>query len=227
MDIFKLSKSLDELIFDVMMWAIFYPYTLFRVLVWPLTMIDYVTAELRKNPDTDALFDRGLSPPLFLFLSIVIAWALSPDIGSMLKLQSSTAMASAINESSITMLTYRLAQFSVFPFAGALVYEWRTPGAISRENFRQPFYQQAYLCGPLAIVLSVASVVVLKFKNDNNILAYTAVALLLILAWYLWTQIVFFRRTLSSGRGGAVFWALLAVTLGAMLSVGLTLLVEV
>lgn len=226
MDIFKLSKSLDELIFDVMMWVIFYPYTLFRVLVWPRTMIDYVTAELRKDPDTDDLFDRGLSPPLFLFLSIVIAWALSPDIGSLLKLQSKTAMASAINESSITMLTYRLAQFSVFPFAGALIYEWRTPGAISRESFRQPFYQQAYLCGPLAIVLSVASVVVLKFENNTNILAYTALALLVIVAWYLWSQFVFFRRTLESSWSGALFWALLSVGLGALLTTGLTFLIE-
>lgn len=218
MDIFKLSQSLDELIFDVMMWVIFYPYTLFRVLIWPGRMIDYVTAELRKNPEKDEIFDRGISPPLFLFLSIVIAWMVSPDVGGLLQLQSQTALAKAVNDSSITMLTYRLAEFCVFPFAGALIYEWRTEGAISRESFRRPFFQQAYLCGPLAIVLSVSSVLTLKFKNDVDILAYSAIALIVVMAWYLWTQIVFFRRTMDSGRGGAVFWALLSVGLGVTLS---------
>lgn len=219
MDIFKLSKSLDELIFDVMMWVIFYPYTLVRVLIWPGRMIDYVSAELRKDPEKQALFDRGLSPPLFLFLSIVIAWMLSPDVGGLLQMQAQTALAKAVNESSITMLTYRLAEYCVFPFAGALIYEWRTAGSISRESFRRPFFQQAYLCGPLAIVLSVAAVLMLKFKTDAYVLAYTLLALIVIFGWYLWTQVMFFRRTLDSGRAAAVLWALLSVGLGLVFSV--------
>lgn len=218
MDIFKLSKSLDELIFDVMMWVIFYPYTLVRVLILPGKMIEYVAAELRKDPETESTFDRGLSPPLFLFLSIVIAWMLSPDIHGLLKVQSDTAIASAINSSSMSMLTYRLAMFCVFPFAGALIYEWRTPGGISRETFREPFFQQAYLCGPLAIVLSVATVVTTKFK-DEVVLANTGLALIVILLWYFWSQTVFFRRTMDSSWKGAIVWGLLSVCLGLALSV--------
>lgn len=224
MDIFKLSKSLDELIFDVMMWAIFYPYTLVRVLIWPGRMIDYVANELKKNPETEELFDQGLSPPLFLFLSIVIAWMISPDISGLLKAQSTTAIAKAINESNMTLLTYRLALFCTFPFAGALIYEWRSPGGISRASFRLPFYQQAYLCGPLAIVMSIATVIAtqLQDKEDFNsmiTIVYTFVALLLIMLWYFWTQTVFFRRTLDSGRSGAVFWGFLSVSLGITFTV--------
>ena len=224
MDIFKLSKSLDELIFDVMMWAIFYPYTLIRVLIWPGKMIDYVANELKKDPETEELFDQGLSPPLFLFLSIVIAWMLSPDISGLLKAQSTTAIAKAINESSMTMLTYRLALFCTFPFAGALIYEWRSPGGISRKTFRLPFYQQAYLCGPLAIVMSVATVILtqLQDKEDHHSLitmAYTILAFLAILLWYFWTQTVFFRRTLDSGRSGAAFWGFLSVALGIIFTI--------
>lgn len=219
MDIFKLSKSLDELIFDVMMWAIFYPYTLVRVLFWPGKMIDYVADELKKDPEKEELFDRGLSPPLFLFLSIVIAWMISPDVSGLMKAQSTTAIGKAINESSMTMLTYRLALFCTFPFAGALIYEWRTPGGISRKSFRLPFFQQAYLCGPLAIVMSVATVVAAKIEEtDVSTALYTALALLLIFTWYFWSQTVFFRRTLDSGRPGAMFWGFLSVSLGITFS---------
>ena len=231
MDIFKLSKSLDELIFDVMMWAIFYPYTLFSVLIWPGRMIDYVAEELKKDPENEELFDRGLSPPLFLFLSIVIAWMLSPDVGNLLRAQSDTAIAKAINESNLTMLTYRLAYFCVFPFAGALIYEWRTPGGISRQSFRLPFFQQAYLCGPLAIVASVASVFAIRFDetlfNEREVLnmAFSLLALLAIFLWYFWTQTVFFRRTLDSGKGGAALWGLLSVALGITFSLLLDFIV--
>lgn len=222
MDIFKLSKSLDELIFDVMMWAIFWPYTLIRVLLWPGYMIDYVADELKKDPDKEEIFDRGLSPPLFLFLSIVIAWMLAPDINGMFKANATTALGKAINESSVSTLGYRLSLFCAFPFAGALIYEWRTPGGISRETFRLPFFQQAYLCGPLAIVTSIANVIVEKFpdvdESNSGILGFTGLAFVLILIWYFWSQTVFFRRTLDAGRRGAALWGLLSVALGMAIS---------
>ena len=149
---------------------------------------------------------------------------LSPDVGNLLRAQSDTAIAKAINESNLTMLTYRLAYFCVFPFAGALIYEWRTPGGISRQSFRLPFFQQAYLCGPLAIVMSVASVIAVKF-TDDSILGFTGVALIAILLWYFWTQTIFFRRTLDSSKWGARFWGFLSVALGITFSLLLDFIV--
>lgn len=222
MDIFKLSKSLDELIFDVLMWVIFYPYTLVRVLIWPGYMIDYAAAELNKDPAEDGVFDRGLSPPVFLFLSIVIAWMISPEAPA--TAQSQTALAGMINGSVMSLLTYRLALYCVFPFAGALIYEWRTPGGISHHSFRLPFYQQAYLCAPLAIVFSIASVVATKVR-DLDVLAFMAIALLLISLWYLWSQIMFFRRTMDSSWPAAAFWGFLSTCLGVTFMIGLDFIV--
>ncbi|MBL9066611.1 MAG: hypothetical protein JNN10_10000 [Sphingopyxis sp.] len=224
MDIFKLSQSLDELIFDVLMWVIFYPYTLVRVLIWPGYMIDYAAAELKKDPDKEELFDRGLSPPVFLFLSIVLAWMISPAAPEVAQSGSETAIAGLINGSVMSLLTYRLALYGVFPFAGALIYEWRTPGGISQHSFRQPFYQQAYLCAPLAIVFSIAAVVAARIE-DIDVLAFMLLAMLIILIWYFWSQIVFFRRTMDSGWAAATFWGFLSVCLGITLSIGLDFIV--
>lgn len=222
MDIFKLSKSLDELIFDILMWVIFYPYTLVRVLIWPGYMIGYAAEELRKDPEKSDLFDRGLSPPVFLFLSIVIAWMIAPD--APVSAQSQSAIAGIINGSVMSLLTYRLALYCVFPFAGALIFEWRTPGSISHHSFRLPFYQQAYLCAPLAIVFSITTVVATRIR-DTDVLAFTALALIAIVVWYYWSQVVFFRRTMDSSWPAAAFWGLLSVCLGISFLIGLDFIV--
>ena len=222
MDIFKLSKSLDELIFDILMWVIFYPYTLVRVLIWPGYMIGYAAEELRKDTEKSDLFDRGLSPPVFLFLSIVIAWMIAPD--APVSAQSQSAIAGIINGSVMSLLTYRLALYCVFPFAGALIFEWRTPGSISHHSFRLPFYQQAYLCAPLAIVFSITTVVATRIR-DTDVLAFTALALIAIVVWYYWSQVVFFRRTMDSSWPAAAFWGLLSVCLGISFLIGLDFIV--
>lgn len=222
MDIFKLSKSLDELIFDILMWVIFYPYTLVRVLIWPGYMIGYAAEELRKDTEKSDLFDRGLSPPVFLFLSIVIAWMIAPD--APVSTQSQSAIAGIINGSVMSLLTYRLALYCVFPFAGALIFEWRTPGPISHHSFRLPFYQQAYLCAPLAIVFSITTVVATRIR-DTDVLAFTALALIAIVVWYYWSQVVFFRRTMDSSWPAAAFWGLLSVCLGISFLIGLDFIV--
>lgn len=226
MDIFKLSKSLDELIFDVMMWVIFYPYTLVRVLIWPGRMIDYVSSELRKDPEKEALFDRGLSPPLFLFLSILVSWMLAPDMSADLQKEATTSLGKLVYASTLSLLTYRLATFCLFPFAGALIYEWRTPSGISRESFRQPFFQQAYLCGPLAIVLTVSEVVTKKI-SDENMLALTGLTIIAVLIWYFWAQMVFFRRTLDGSWGAAAWWAFATLVLATSFSVLMLFIVGV
>lgn len=212
MDIFKLSKSLDELIYDVMMWIIFYPYTLLRVLSSPGGMIEYVSSELRKS-DEDQLFDRGLSPPLFLFLSIILGWLLAPDITGELQKSGGGIVLKALADSSWNLLLYRLLIYCAFPLAGAMIYEWRTPGGISRASFRRPFYQQAYLCAPIALVISLG-MVLLGTGEDELGAGITALVILASLMWYFWAQIVFFRRTMNAGWFSAIGLALLALVIG-------------
>lgn len=212
MDIFKLSKSLDELIYDVMMWIIFYPYTLLRVLFSPGNMIDYVSSELRKSDETQ-LFDQGLSPPLFLFLSIILGWLLAPDITAQLRHSEGGIVLKAIAESSWNLLLYRLLIYCAFPLAGAMIFEWRTPGGVSRESFRCPFYQQAYLCAPIALVVSLG-LVLLASGEDELRAGVTALAILASLLWYLWAQAIFFRRTMNAGWLLALGLAFLALGIG-------------
>ena len=45
MDFFKLLRSLDELLFEILTWIIYYPRTLWMVVRRPLRMIDYSNHE--------------------------------------------------------------------------------------------------------------------------------------------------------------------------------------
>ena len=45
MNFFNLLQSLDELLYEVMSWLVFYPITLWRTLVRPLKMMDYSDVE--------------------------------------------------------------------------------------------------------------------------------------------------------------------------------------
>jgi hypothetical protein len=213
MDLTELSKSLEELIYDVMIWIIFFPYTLFLVLVRPGKMIAYVSAEMRKPTDAETRFDRGLSPPLFLFLAIIVGWIVAPRIPKALMAEPQSAIAAAMAESDWNILLVRMLLYCAFPLAGALIYEWRTPGGIGRESFRQPFYQQAYLCAPLALVISTGFVS-LSVGTDEMTAGLIALAMLAILGWYLAAQIIFYRWTLQTGWFAAVLLATLSGVLG-------------
>jgi hypothetical protein len=50
MDFLKLIQSLDELLYEIMSWLIFYPVTLWRTLTKPLTMMTYSEVELGIRP---------------------------------------------------------------------------------------------------------------------------------------------------------------------------------
>ena len=49
MDVFNIVKSIEKLIFELLMWVVFYPYTLVRVIFQPRAMLDYARVESLKD----------------------------------------------------------------------------------------------------------------------------------------------------------------------------------
>ena len=74
MDFLKLIRQLDELLYEVMSWLVFYPVTLWRALRHPSKMMDYSDAEL--GDPAERQYTDTLSPPLFLLLTLVLSHAL-------------------------------------------------------------------------------------------------------------------------------------------------------
>ena len=70
MNFFNLLQSLDELLYEVMSWLVFYPITMWRTLVRPLKMMDY--SDVEQGDASDQQYTDTLSPPLFLLLSLIL-----------------------------------------------------------------------------------------------------------------------------------------------------------
>ena len=76
MDFMKWLNSLDELLYEVMSWLLFFPVTLWRASVQPLRTMGYV--EQQVSVPAEEQYAAVLSPPLFLAwrfcLPMVFQW---------------------------------------------------------------------------------------------------------------------------------------------------------
>jgi|APFEC2959095171_1045051.scaffolds.fasta_scaffold00028_21 hypothetical protein len=153
-----LLKSLDELLYEVMSWLIFYPITLWRSLRRPLAMMNYSDreqgqAEERQYADT-------LPPPLFLLISLLLVHALELLVVGDSPLIASHQRLAALVDDDTTLLIMRLVVFSVFPIIFAAQVVRAQHKVLTRDTLRRPFYAQCYAAAPFALVLSIAGILI-------------------------------------------------------------------
>lgn len=78
MDFTNLLRSAEQLLYEVVSWLVFYPLTLWRCIIRPIPMIAYAEQELTRPPEDR--FAEALSPPIFLFLTLIIAHSIQTSI---------------------------------------------------------------------------------------------------------------------------------------------------
>jgi hypothetical protein len=185
LDFFNFAKAVEQGIYDVMMWIFFYPFTLIRTVIFPVATLQYVYAESRK--DSDMAFSEAMRPALLIFISIVIGTLVTPFTDDQAALVRETRFGRFLVESWFALVFYRMTAFSLFPLVGALLLDVLTPGAVSRETLRTPFYLQCYICAPFALI---ASPTLVNVAHDTMpvYLAFVAVT-----CWFLAAQFMFFR----------------------------------
>ncbi|HUH09643.1 MAG TPA: hypothetical protein VLZ73_03745, partial [Brevundimonas sp.] len=69
MNVLTILRSVEELLYEVISWLLFYPRTLWMTVTRPLRTMRYSDSEQRDRPEQQYL--ETLSPPLFLVLSIL------------------------------------------------------------------------------------------------------------------------------------------------------------
>src|SRR5688572_3994391 len=103
MNFFNLLKSLDELLYEIMSWLIFYPVTLWQGLTRPLKMMDYSDAE--QGDAEEKQYTDTLSPPLFLLLTLVISHALElSTVGESAIVADKTGLGGLVNDDATYIL---------------------------------------------------------------------------------------------------------------------------
>jgi hypothetical protein len=225
MDFIKVIRSLEELLYEVMTWLVFYPRTMWRIVAHPAA-----TTRYSEDEETQAAAEQytdTLSPPLLLMLTILIAHGFELGVGAKM-LEAKTAVAKALFGSEQNLLMLRALAFSIFPLVAATTLLGRRRLALDREALRGPFFSQCHLTAPFALMLS-AGLVLMRMPPDAARLAGAALALAGI-AWYLWVETGWFRRQLDVGAGQAslvavgiflkasFYWALLGAGLVVLMA---------
>lgn len=138
MNAMKILQSVEELLYEVMSWLLFYPRTLLMTLRHPLRTMRYSDREQQDKPEKQYL--ETLSPPLFLVLSILAAHGLE-----------------LLFANDQNLLAFRALMFSLHPLVFAWAFLKLSGRKIDRESLRTPFFAQCYLAGATSILISLGS----------------------------------------------------------------------
>ena len=207
MGFFALLKSLDALIYEVMSWLVFYPLTMWRAVRHPLRMMDYADTELGDDPAEQ--YTDTLSPPLFLFLTLLLQHGLELALLGDSAVVRSTRHLQALINSDSALIVLRVVLFSLFPLVMSLRLLRQRGIKVTRDSLRPPFYSQCYAAAPLAVAIS------LSFTMSSVHRPWAPFALLLLLAatllWYGTLQIRWFTEHLDGSLRRGIWNASVAM----------------
>lgn len=196
MDFLKIIQSLDELLYEVMSWLIFYPVTLWRTLVHPLKMMDYADIELKDSRDEQYL--DTLSPPLFLLLTLILIHSIELTVVGENELVRSNVGLKALIKDDTSYIVFQALTYSLFPLVMATALVRKQGVGLDRNTLRAPFHGQCYLAAMLALGVS-GSEVLFRYGTTWTTLAGVTLALVTLLAYGL-CQSFWFARHLDVSR---------------------------
>lgn len=196
MNFFNLLQSLDDLLYEVMSWLVFYPVTLWRSIVRPLRMMDYSDSE--QGDAADQQYTDTLSPPLFLLLSLILVHAAELALIGNDAVVTSKVGLSGLVSNNTDLIMLRIVAYSLFPVMMATRMVRAQKLRVDRETLRAPFYAQCYAVAPFAIMLG-ASEITVRLAHPWSV-ATGAGLMLFALLWYGFLQTAWFNQHLTCGR---------------------------
>jgi hypothetical protein len=205
MDFMKLLRSFEEFLFEATSWLVFYPLTLWRVLIRPLETMAYSDTE--QGDDETERYDDALTPPLFLLVTVLLmnVIALAAHLPQP---HGAGTLQQAIFNSPQNAALFRALIFSLIPLVAAASLVHRQGLRLSRETLRAPFYAQCYLAGPCAVFVIGGGIIFMRHDIPNGLGLVLMVAGL---AWFLTAQTRWFASRLGIGAlpaAGIAVWAL-------------------
>lgn len=188
MDFMKILKSLEEALYEVMVWLVFYPLTFWRVLTQPAYMMAYAADEL--DDEEDDRYSDKLSPPIFLAITLGLAHLLELGMGTV---ETEGFLADDKN-----LLAFRMITFSTFPLVLSVRLLRKRGETLDRKALRGPFYAQCYVAAPWVLVVGTAPLLAFAIQGTNLEALGAALAIIGFAAvWYLGLQARWFARMLD------------------------------
>lgn len=207
MDLYKLLKSLEEFLYEVIVLLVFYPRTLWLTLRHPQRMMDYADTEL--GDVQSGQYTDTVSPPLFLMLSL----GLSYMIGVALHVDGASGAESSLLADPERLLIFRVFVFSLLPLTMSLRLLHDLKITLDRDTLRPPFYSQCFVTAPFALVFSAG--ITMASRNVGGSMLPGLIVVLLGSGWYVRQQSHWF----AAKRGTGLLRGWLAGTLTFLLGI--------
>lgn len=208
MDFMRLLKSLEELLYEVMVMLVFFPRTLFLTVRYPQRMMDYADTELGDVQSEQ--YSDTLSPPLFLMICLGINHLLERAAPAGLE----DSLPGALQDTQ-NLLIFRVFMFSLLPLILSLRLMQNLGIRLDRETLRPVFYAQCFVTAPITLLIGIGAAI----SHSGAAMAHTASNVVFLggLAWYLTQQTRWFRSQLACGLGTAAINAIGATLVAAIL----------
>ncbi|ADG08692.1 hypothetical protein [Caulobacter segnis] len=186
MDFMKMLRSLEELLYEVMTWLVFYPRTFLLTLFQPLRTLEYSRAQFHRPEEEQ--FDQTLAPPLFLLLSLLLSHAI--ELGLHFD-PFAASHGSLVRLSQQNLIIFRALVFAVFPLMFALRHLKVSGLKLSRSTLRGPFFVECYPAAVFAFLVGAGMTVanaLPRARVEGLLLAGGATV------WYLAVQAVWISQ---------------------------------
>lgn len=185
----KLLKSIEELLYELVTWFLFYPLTLWRILSHPVRMLAYAEKELTGGQDSQ--YDDSLSPPILLLLTLVLLHAFGGAIGG-----PHDAVLPGFLADNRNLLVFRSVAFSLIPLLFAVSLRRLRGARLTRSTLKPAFYSQSYAAVPFIILSSIGLAMML---NPEGSKVMGGVLFAGATAWFLAVETVWFSREATMG----------------------------
>lgn len=192
MDFMKLLKSIEELLYELISWFVFYPLTLFRIVVRPVAMLSYAQKELTEKEDDQ--FDDAVSPPILLVLTLVMLHAVESVIN-----QAWASALPALFRDDRNLLIFRAVTFSLFPLMYATAGLKAGGARLTRKVLKPAFYSQSYATVPF--VLAASTGIQLASQTGSDAARLSGFGFLMVgTAWYLAVETAWLSKVTQTSR---------------------------
>ncbi|MBY8824995.1 hypothetical protein [Sphingomonas colocasiae] len=189
MDFLRIVRSLEEFLYEVMSWLVFYPKTMWRALRHPLEILRYSEREMSDKPDDQ--FTDLLSPPLFLMITILLSHSI--EIASHQVLPApSTSIGKELMASEQNLLILRSILFAIYPLMFAMRRLKRQKLPLDRETLRKPFFAQCYVAAPAALAMGIAAILARAHAVEAQLAGI--ILCLITIIWYVGVEATWLHR---------------------------------
>jgi len=214
-------SSLDEILYELMAWVLFYPITLWKIVRSPIRTMKYAEDQLTL-PKSEQ-FRATVSPPIMLVLTIVVIQGVGIAVGDGVSpiVASHHGLAALVNDNT-SLLLLRLALFGLFALVLAARKVRRSGTVINRDTLKPPFYAQCYAIAPFALLASGG--VTIAISPDVRLAPWGLAATLGGFIYYAVVQIRWFSVELGQTRLRSSLDVLFGMALSIAITLGLGLL---